>query len=515
MSSFRVVSSWSALASSAAAAALLIAACSDSHGHASRTGPDESTETGNPPVIDVARIALVASGDEVHAVGEPGAVSPGGGEVVVESVLGDDVQRGPVEDDGAFDVMVNNGLYQIYVLHVEGAGDAGVSEPVYLNRGGAVAASADGGELSCEERQEDIIAELTQAEADASRACDSNSDCLFWSGRCPHWYCEGAVVSEEGRDEFDTAVAEIETRLCAPFAQEGCYEGLPMPGCFYPPEVLCVDGQCTNCRTGDCPETTCAQCETPVITWSSSFTTTTETYSVTDCTTFTHETALGGACSTTPRCIADRNLAQRDRSIGQLQNALGNPDVLAALAAQATFGAGSPAGDIFVIRVGGDEITLLGECQDAGPSCIDAPEGVYLLREMLEAIAMEQACEAMPAPACALPFDPGTGTDTITVFAFHAQAGTCVPQLYTGSGGNANRFDDLESCRDACPNTASEGGCPPNRTFVSEFCLECGPVGACIGYAPVCAKLCTAAEDCEGEPATCGSTGLCDARVCF
>ncbi len=518
MRSCDVVSRFGARARAAvvAAAVLAIAACSDSHG--SFGGGRTSTETGNPPVIDVTRVALVVSSDEVHVTGEPGAVTPGGGEVVIEAVSDSDVQRGPVGDDGSFDVIVAGSLYETYVLRATGDDDAGVSEPVYLNRGGA-SVGVDGGVvgLSCDERHLEIIAELTAAEASASRACDSNSDCSFWPpfSICPHWACEGAVVSEAGRDGLDRAIAEIETSLCVPFERDGCFDGLPVVDCAQGGPVACVAGQCTNCRTGACPETSCAQCETPDVSWSSSFggRTISGPYSVTDCATFTHEPEDGATCSSDLPCIGTPGAGPL--SAAQLQNALGHPDVIDALAANAQFGARTPAGAIFAVRVGDGAIDVYSSCEGTVPPCIDPPEGVSTLRALLEQIATQQACESVPEPACTLPFDPGEGPGTIFVYAFHAQTGTCVPQVYTGVGGNANRFDDLATCRASCPNTATADGCPPNRTFIDDLCLECGPVGGCTETAPACAKLCTTAADCAGEPATCSGAGLCNATVCI
>jgi hypothetical protein len=237
-----------------------------------------------------------------------------------------------------------------------------------------------------------------------------------------------------------------------------------------------------------------------------------EQYSITNCATFTHETAAGGACSRALPCLGDPNIGSDDWTMAQLQNALGHPDVVDALQEQATFGAAAPGlGTHVVIRIGDEEITIHSACQDAGSSCVDPPEGVYLLREMLENIAMQRACEPPAAPFCTMPFDPGTGSDTIIVYAFHAPIGTCIPQLYTGAGGNANRFDDLQSCRAACPTTASTGGCPPNRQFRDDVCLGCGPLGACQDIASGCAKLCSTAEDCAGEipGTTCSTEGVC------
>jgi hypothetical protein len=222
-------------------------------------------------------------------------------------------------------------------------------------------------------------------------------------------------------------------------------------------------------------------------------------------------------CSAPPECEACST--GRGYSAAYLLALLEHPDVAPALARNASFGAAigpNGAGFFFRVNVGNDSITIHNPCLGSSPDCMDAPAGVRELRQVLDDIATQQACEPT-ASACQQPFDPGTGSDTVGVYAFHAQTGTCVPQLYTGAGGNANRFDDLQSCRAACPNTASESSCPPNRLFQDDLCLQCGPTGGCGNTEPGCALLCATAAGCADEfpDAMCSPRGVCEVASCI
>ncbi|HMI91028.1 MAG TPA: hypothetical protein VK509_06670, partial [Polyangiales bacterium] len=133
----------------AAVVPLMLLACADSHPDREGSGvvPQDSTETGNPPVIDIARIALVVTRDEVHVTGERGAVTPGGVKVEVENLASGEVESGDVARNGSFDVAVEGSFDDTYLLRAQGASAVPPSAPVYLYRGGAMVAS-DGGMAS-------------------------------------------------------------------------------------------------------------------------------------------------------------------------------------------------------------------------------------------------------------------------------------------------------------------------------------------------------------------------------
>jgi hypothetical protein len=247
-----------------------------------------------------------------------------------------------------------------------------------------------------------------------------------------------------------------------------------------------------------------------------------ETHSIRGCSTFMTTFADGSSCTSDLPCSAappcEACSSGRGYSAAYLLAMLEHPDVVPALSSGTTFGAPGPGGAFFRVTIGRDAISIGNAPCERGPNpdCVDAPPGVRTLRQMLADITAQQPCTP-PASACALPFDPGTGPGEIVVYAFHPPTGTCVPQMYTGAGGNANRFDDVESCRAACPTTATADVCPPNRTFVADVCLDCGNgPGGCGVSAAACAKVCASNADCAGEGAfvTCSSRGLCDAGPC-
>jgi hypothetical protein len=92
-----------------------------------------------------------------------------------------------------------------------------------------------------------------------------------------------------------------------------------------------------------------------------------------------------------------------------------------------------------------------------------------------------------PAPACALPFDPGSCDGTIIVWAF--VNGACVQEGYSGCAGNGNRFQTLEECLATCAGQPDPFGCPADRV-PARICLECGPAGGCAKLIDVCGEPC-------------------------
>jgi hypothetical protein len=120
-------------------AATLLAACNTSH-------TQTSTETGNPPVIDLNKISLVVSADGVRIVGEPGAVKPGGSAVELTLVSTGEVRKGESKADGSFDIALDAGADAVIELRASD-GDKR-SSSVYVTRGGAAVGSGQNGTLS-------------------------------------------------------------------------------------------------------------------------------------------------------------------------------------------------------------------------------------------------------------------------------------------------------------------------------------------------------------------------------
>jgi alpha-tubulin suppressor-like RCC1 family protein len=92
--------------------ALVLIGCAKSH------GPSVSTETGNPPLLDSGKVALVVVSDDVYVRGQPGAVTPARGTVEVEVLRTHSVASGAVRTNGSFEVRVDAVLDDRFVVHV-------------------------------------------------------------------------------------------------------------------------------------------------------------------------------------------------------------------------------------------------------------------------------------------------------------------------------------------------------------------------------------------------------------
>lgn len=84
--------------------------------------------------------------------------------------------------------------------------------------------------------------------------------------------------------------------------------------------------------------------------------------------------------------------------------------------------------------------------------------------------------------ACTLPQVVGPCEAAIPAYWHDPETGVCKPFLYGGCGGNANRFDTLEACQEAC-----HGGTPDMDTCEApsdcvlaavDRCMQCDPVHA-------------------------------------
>jgi hypothetical protein len=212
--------------------------------------PNASTETGNPPVIDSSAIALVVTSESVHVRGEPGAVMPPQGVVEVTVLSTDEVETGPVESDGSFDVEVNASVNDAFAVRVLWDGER--SEPVYVIRGGAAIGEGDGGMLSCDQRQSLAHTFLDDAAQDADRSCEVDADCDFYvsAARCLQT-CRFHVLSEQGRDELADWESAFVEGICVENGESVC--DFPAAGCTSTGTPRCEAGQCAS-RCESCLE---------------------------------------------------------------------------------------------------------------------------------------------------------------------------------------------------------------------------------------------------------------------
>jgi hypothetical protein len=216
--------------------ALPASGCFSTHG-----GPQDSTETGNPPVLDMHRVALKVSADTVHVTGEKGAVTPGGAAIEITNLTTGVVTKAKANADGSFDVEVDGAPNDAFVVRAGTGQGAAASAPVYVVRGSAAVGSGTGGSLSCEQRDSLALAAFERALADADKSCTSDADCQVVQGlvACPNT-CPFAAVSGSGAQQLAAAIKAINAGLCPP--SDGC-----------PAQVFhCPAGVPGKCFAGQC-----------------------------------------------------------------------------------------------------------------------------------------------------------------------------------------------------------------------------------------------------------------------
>lgn len=377
---------------------LSIAGCAKSR------GGDGITETGNPPVLEPDDIALVVTSDAVHIVGSQGAITPGGGQIEIENLATGDKQRASVAEDGSFDVEVDGTFDDTYAVRALDAEMNKASAPVYVSRGGAMVGTDGGGkQLTCEQRAEAIRAEFDGIAQDADRGCDSNADCAQLNAdvTCPAWPCGGPVVSREAEAALEAAIASVVEASCVPFEADNCFDGMAVPGCIRSGPFACVDRQCVACgATGGCPQTTCEACNVPSVQWTMHMGARRSMYALSGCKTLTlteqnPAAPVRSPCTSEPPCVPERGGATW--SIVDLQNALAHPDVEAALASGAQFGAITPGGFFTEIEVGDRAFTSHAQCADAAQNCVDEPRSVDELRTILQGLADHVRSACLPS----------------------------------------------------------------------------------------------------------------------
>ncbi|HEX6239330.1 MAG TPA: hypothetical protein VFZ61_00495 [Polyangiales bacterium] len=226
----------------ALAAMLCSGACTQLHGE-----PQDGTETGNPPVatpsLNDTLVALVITADEVRVTGEPGAAGPAGATVEVISALTGEVFRGPVAEDGSFDVSVSASKLDSFEVRVTAAGEPS-SSTVYVVPGAAAVTSASGGAtLSCNQRESLALQQLEAVAAQAIKRCRIDSDCTTVStnSQCND-SCSRYGVSNIDALEIDAAREAIEGGLCKTYKQDGC-QFIAQPCAPVPGEVACIGGR--------------------------------------------------------------------------------------------------------------------------------------------------------------------------------------------------------------------------------------------------------------------------------
>jgi hypothetical protein len=220
-------------------------------------GPQDGTETGNPPAIDASLVALVVQADAVRVTGQPGAVSPGGTALELVSAFSGEVFHATASADGSFSVEVTTAELDTFELRAVRGGAE--SNTVFVTRGGAAVTPAGSSDsLSCVQQENLARAQLAAVAQRADRSCARDEDCLQVAGgsECND-SCETFLLSSAGRENVEAARSVTEHGLCGSFAEDGCtVTALP---CVPRIEVpVCVSGSC-QWVSPDAPDST--QCE--------------------------------------------------------------------------------------------------------------------------------------------------------------------------------------------------------------------------------------------------------------
>jgi hypothetical protein len=214
------------------------------HGH-------DSTETGNPPAIDKSLVSLVVVDGEVHVKGEQGAASDAS-EVEVKVLGSDDATRGPVDEDGAFDVQVDGATLND-AFEVRALGDGERSAPVFVTPEVAATGEGDGGQLSCEQRTELAYPPIARIAAEADTSCASDDDCVYASlDTVCRVSCLDIAVSRAGQTEVEAVTRAVDVGVCGTFAEDGCARlQPPCPSGPMDRTLVCLQGQCQQPANAD------------------------------------------------------------------------------------------------------------------------------------------------------------------------------------------------------------------------------------------------------------------------
>uniref|UniRef100_A0A915EXC1 BPTI/Kunitz inhibitor domain-containing protein n=1 Tax=Echinococcus canadensis TaxID=519352 RepID=A0A915EXC1_9CEST len=81
------------------------------------------------------------------------------------------------------------------------------------------------------------------------------------------------------------------------------------------------------------------------------------------------------------------------------------------------------------------------------------------------------------ADICNLKIERGTCQSHIKVYGYNRKKGHCEHFIYSGCGGNANRFNDRSECKRVCAN-AIDSGCDSGKEDVCNLPMRTGPCRA-------------------------------------
>ncbi len=221
-------------------AAFIALGCTQTH-----PGPQDGTETGNPPSLNYTLIGLEVRADSVLVTGAAGAVSPPGTHVQVQSAFHGDVLTTVAATDGSFSVNVTKTPFDTF--EVRAVSDGISSSPVYVVRGGSAITLGEGEGLSCSQREDLAERQLRAVVEAAHRVCTTDNDCLTVevSSTCTR-SCTTVAVSRMGETDVNDTRDAVEGGLCSAFSEQCSAVSVPCEGLG---AASCVNGRCQAAAT--------------------------------------------------------------------------------------------------------------------------------------------------------------------------------------------------------------------------------------------------------------------------
>jgi hypothetical protein len=209
-------------------------------GNANDGGGGLGTETGNPPVIEKAKLHLEVMPDGVHLIGTAGAVTPGVEVRVTNQRTGENAVA-TAAADGSVDVLVPGAAADTYEVTVARGGR---ETSITLT---SADLPSDLSTVSCDALRAGGFGILDPIYASADKACTDDSDCVtgaFGSGTCIPFSCGGWIASVAGRDAAIAAGSQALMAMCGEFEARDCEN--PVVDCAPPPprRLVCEQGQC-------------------------------------------------------------------------------------------------------------------------------------------------------------------------------------------------------------------------------------------------------------------------------
>jgi hypothetical protein len=224
-------------------------------------------------------------------------------------------------------------------------------------------------------------------------------------------------------------------------------------------------------------------------------------YALDGCGQFTARKGLELSCeSDMPECTS----RPMTTDAATLNAVLGDPDVLAAIAAApVSFGEDVPDGG-FGVQIDGASISIYDECDRS--DCEPIPEGIRTLRATLIGLAAQQSSYGTCAPesGCYDPIESGDCGVPIGPYQYHIESGICAPPTEPGACAGDNRFDTAEACTAACWTDPCQGGQPVENIFAPEECIAIAGDRCFPSEVQACA--CACARSGGSMDQGCGST---------